>query len=136
VDFSTDYILQVEKMRITELLEGKVFDDMDFVKQSGDKKEINFDLIEDLIHFMHNDDNVYRRNVYPVIAQCLDRLKADKKTTPDMFEEAIKNSYKLYAKKFPIKELPDELDNNTCKKACGQIHEEFCQHVEEGLYKD
>jgi hypothetical protein len=49
-------------MRITELLEGKVFDDMNFVKQSGDKKEINFDLIEDLIHFMHNDDKLYRRN--------------------------------------------------------------------------
>jgi len=68
-------------MRINELLEGKIFNDLDFVshKQDG-KREINYDLAEDLVHFMNQDDHVYRRIVHPTISKFIDLRDAKNKS--------------------------------------------------------
>ena len=58
-------------MRINELLEAKKFDDSDFVKDTEGNREIDYDLTEDLVFFMNNDDEVYRRHLYPSISKCL-----------------------------------------------------------------
>ena len=44
-------------MRIRELLENKFFKDLDFVKSTEKGRELDFDLIEDLTHFMNYDDD-------------------------------------------------------------------------------
>ena len=123
-------------MRINELLENTLFNDLDFVSPKEDGREINYDLPDDLIHFMHNDDNVYRRHVYPAISKCVDRVKADRATHPNMFKVPVETSYKLYIKKFPIRELPDDLEEEVCKKVCKKIHDDTCKHVADGKYKD
>lgn len=123
-------------MRIKELLENFNFKEEDFVKQNGDKRELDYDLVDDLIHYMHNDDHVYRRKVYPVLIKCIDRINGHKSTDPEMFAEAVKECYKSYAKKFPIRELPDELDEDTCEKTCKKMHDEIREHVKTGKYKD
>ena len=73
-------------MRIQELLEGKKFDDLDFVTKENGKRSINFDLAEDLIHFMNQDDDVYRRHTYPAIANCLDKMSKKSKPNTNVFE--------------------------------------------------
>lgn len=123
-------------MRIRELLEGSTFKSDEFVDKKGDKREINFDLAEDLMHFMHNDDDVYRRHLYPVLADCLDDIKDKKPTNKKVFKKAVESSYKLYVKKFPIRELSDDLNEKTCEKVCEKLHEEFKEHVSDGKYKD
>ena len=45
-------------MRVIELLEGTNFDDLKFVEQQGDKKKINYDLEDDLIYYMNNNDTI------------------------------------------------------------------------------
>ena len=121
-------------MRITELLEGKNIDDFsEFVEQDKDKGGINYDLAEDLVHFMNEDDDVYRRHVYPIIAKC---LKTKASVDPSVFAPAVKESYKAYIQKFPIRELPDELDAKGIKETCNKMHEEFAKHVSDGKYKD
>jgi hypothetical protein len=123
-------------MRISELLEGVNFKGEDFVDKKGDKREINFDLAEDLMHFMHNDDHVYRRHLYPILANCLDNVKGKKPTSKSVFKPAVESSYKLYIKKFPIRELSDSLNSKTCEEICEKLHEEFKEHVSDGKYKD
>jgi hypothetical protein len=123
-------------MRIKELLEGTDFDSEKFIDKKGDKREINFDLAEDLMHFMHNDDNVYRRHLYPVLANCLDKVKSKSPTGKGAFKPAVESSYKLYIKKFPIRELDDEIDKKLCEKVCEKLHEEFKEHISDGKYKD
>ena len=121
-------------MRITELLEGKNIDDFsEFVEQDKDKGGINYDLAEDLMHFMNQNDDVYRRHVYPIIAQC---LKSKGNISPSMFEPAVKESYKEYIKNFPIRELPDELDAKEIKETCTKMQEELSKHISDGKYKD
>ena len=123
-------------MRIRELLENANFKELDFINKSGDKTELDYDLVDDLIHYMHNDDNVYRRNVYPTLSKCIDLVKGKQPTHSKMFAEAIKEAYKQYKKEYPIRILPDELEEDTLKEACTKIHEEFKEHIRIGKYKD
>ena len=124
-------------MRITELLEGTLFKDDDFVTpKEGGGREINYDLPDDLIHFMNHDDNVYRRHVFPVVARMLDLHKKNITPKASIFKPAAEHSYKIYIKKYPIRELPDHIDEETCNKVCDKMHEEVCQHIADGKYKD
>ena len=124
-------------MRILELFEGKGYRNLDeFVNQVGDegKREITFDLAEDLIHFMNNDDEAYRRHLHPVVAKCYDRMKENKKTKPEFFAKAIEECYDMYLKEYPIRELPRSLDKKQTKETCEKIHEEICKHITDGKY--
>ncbi len=122
-------------MRIQELLEGTQFKSNDWVNRDGHKTELNYDLAEDLVFFMNNDDDIYRRHVYPSIAKCLENFKA-KKSSPNVFLNAVKESYKSYIRKYPVRELPNEIEEKVCKEACEKMHEEICQHIKDGKYKD
>ena len=123
-------------MRIRELLEGKKLNDLDFVKKDGDKTDIDYDLTEDLVFYMNNDDDVYRRVVYPSVVTCTDRLESNRKTNPSIFTNAVKESYKQYLKKFPMRQLPLDIDEEVCKEACEKMHEEICQHHSDSNLKD
>lgn len=123
-------------MRINELLEGKKIDDLNYVKISGDKREIDYDLVEDLAFFMNNDDNVYRKHVYPSVSKCLSHVKLKVPFSHNLFKPAVENSYKLYIQKFPIRELPDMLDEKTCEQVCKKMHEDLRDHIKDGKYKD
>ncbi len=123
-------------MRIRELLEGKKFNDLDFVKRGEEEQGIDFDLSEDLAFFMNNDDDVYRRHVYPTISHCVDRINSKQKTSPSIFKKAVEESYKEYIKKFPIRELPDSIEEQICTEVCSRMHEELCKDHDEGKYKD
>jgi hypothetical protein len=121
-------------MRIYELLEGKYFKDLDFVKSGKDGRELDYNLPDDFIHFMNNDDDVYRRHVYPAISRCVDMVKTSQNPTPAVFKLAVIRSYPSYIKQFPIRELPDTLDEKMCREICQKFHEQVCKHVEEGNY--
>lgn len=124
-------------MRILELFEGKGYKNLDeFVKHVGDEgdREISYDLAEDLIHFMNNDDEAYRRHLHPIVSKCYDRIKENKKTKPELFTNAVQECYNMYIKEYPIRELPQSLDNESLKETCERLHEEVCQHITDGKY--
>ena len=123
-------------MRIIDLLEGKKFNDLDFIQKEGDIEDINYDLAEDLIYFMNNDDDVYRRHVFPSIMNCVDRIDLKQTHSPSLFTNSVKESYKEYVKKFPIRHLPVDLDNKVCEEICDKLHEEVCKDHTDGKYKD
>lgn len=123
-------------MRIRELLENRHFKDLDFVSPTENGREINFDLIEDLMHFMNTDDNVYRRHVFPSIAKCVDRSKQNRAFNSSVFKPAVEKSYEAYVKQYPIRELPESLDEETCVNVCKKMKEEVSKHIADGKYKD
>ena len=122
-------------MRISELLEGKDFRDMDFVSNIGDKKDINFDLVEDLVFFMNNNDDIYRRHLYPMITKCQAGLAANKPVSPNIFRSAVEESYDSYIKQYPINQLPAKLTDETCSQVCKTMYEEVCKSIKDGKYK-
>jgi hypothetical protein len=124
-------------MRLRELLEGTFFKDSDFVKHEEDgRRSINYDLVEDLTHFMDHDDNCYRRYTYPVLAKFLDMKDSKNDPKPGIFKQAVKDSYQVYVKKFPIRELPDHLDEDTIEQVCEKLYDDHSNHHAEGKYKD
>ena len=123
-------------MRINELLEGKKFDEIDFVKQHEGGREIDYDLTEDLVFFMHNDDDTYRRHVYPSIAKCLEQFKGKHHASPSVFQSAVRESYKNYIQKYPIRELPESIDDKQLKEVCEKMLDDFKNHHRDGKYKD
>ena len=124
------------KMRIRELLEGKKFNDLEFVTQDEDGTKINYDLVEDLAFFMNHDDDIYRRHVFPKVMRCVDDLNSKKELSPMIFKAAVEESYKNYLKKFPIRQLPSSLDEELCLEVCKKLHDDFRKDFDEGKYKD
>lgn len=123
-------------MRIRELLEGKSFKDLEFVRKDGDETVLDYDLVEDLAFFLNNDDDIYRRFVYPAVHKCVESHGKKLKTSPEVFKQAAVEGYKEYIKKFPIRELPDSLEDDLCNEVCGKMHEDVYKDIGEGLYKD
>lgn len=122
-------------MRIRELLEGKFFKDEDFVTKSEAGREINYDLAEDLIHFLNHDDDVYRRHLFPSISRCIDIVDRKKKPAASIFKSAVEEGYKQYVKEYPIRELPDFIDKDVCEDICNKLREAVCNDISEGKYK-
>ena len=123
-------------MRIRELLEGKKFNDLDFVNIDEDGTNINYDLVEDLAFYMHNDDDIYRHHVFPSVIRCVEGMKSKKDFSPNIFKSAVEESYKNYIRKFPIRQLPTSLDEELCKEVCKKLHDDFRKDYEDGKYKD
>jgi hypothetical protein len=122
-------------MRIDELLES-VDIDADRKEQNSTDNKDDFDLAEDLVFFLNNDDDAYRRYTYPAIGKCVDSIKANKSTHPSIFKIAVLRGYKDYINKYDLTKLPDVLDEKICDAVCKKMHEDTCKHVEEGKYKD
>lgn len=123
-------------MRIIDLLESKDFDELEFVRKDGDGSKLDYDLIEDLTFFMNNDDDIYRRLVYPAVNKCVSGIKNKTKVNSNIFKNAAMESYKTYVQQFPIRELSDDLDEELCNKVCLKMKEDVFKSYQEGKYKD
>lgn len=124
-------------MRITDLLENEDFDkEKKFVKKNGETTELNFDLAEDLSFYMNHDDDLYRRHVYPAVVKCKDRIKNKQTTNPSVFASAVKECYKEYVTKYPMRELPEDITDRQCLQVCKRLHDDLQKHHSEGKYKD
>jgi hypothetical protein len=124
-------------MRIRELFEGNFFKDADYVQaKEGGEREINYDLVDDIAHFMEQDDHCYRRFFHPALDRFLHVRENKKDPKPEIFKEAVKECYKIYVQKFPIRELPDELDEDTLGQVCEKLYDEHSTHHADGKYKD
>lgn len=119
-------------MRIEELFESTKFNPAEFVKVGEGK--IDYDLAEDLAFFMNNDDDVYRRAVYPAVAKCHEAFERKKPFKPSAFKQAALESYAAYIKKFPIRELPSDLDDDVCNEVCEKLYKEIQEDL--GSSKD
>ena len=126
-------------MRIRELLEhvNSTFDETKYIERTQDGNfEPNFDLAEDLSFYMHDNDEMYRRHVYPAVVKCLQAESGKRKLSSNIFEKAVDECYKSYTKKFPIRYLPNELDKELKEQVCSKLLDDFKKHHSEGKYKD
>lgn len=124
-------------MRIRELFEGNKFNDLEFLEVDNDgARKIGFDIVEDIMFFMNNNDDIYRHYVYPSLSKCVADLKSNKKTSPGIFEKPVREAYKHYVESYPLRELPDDIEEDVCEQVCKKMHEETCKNASEGKYKD
>lgn len=121
-------------MRIIELFEDASFDETEYLNK--EKGEIDYDLAEDLTFFMNNDDDVYRRSVFPAVTKCAEAFEQKKSCKPSVFRNAALESYRAYAAKFPIRSLPEELDEELCNEVCEKMYNEVQKALSEKENKE
>lgn len=118
-------------MKITELLEGSTFNDLDFLENTPSGRKINYDLVNDLVYFMYENDDIYRRYTYPAILKYA-KLRKQHTNAASMFKTAVIAAYFEYIKEFPIKELPDQIDRSIAEQACRAMAQVVDRHVRSG----
>ena len=116
-------------MRIIDLLEDINFDETEFVNKA--EGGIDYDLAEDLTFFMNNDDDVYRRAVYPAVVKCAESFKQKNPCKPSVFRNAALESYRAYTEKYPIRSLPSELGEDICNEVCELMYKEIQEALAE-----
>lgn len=121
-------------MRIKELFENAYFKSEDFTKQTDNGSEIDFDLADDLVYFLNNDDDTYRRCLLPAVYKFIDLKKADKEPKYTIFKSAVAKGYERYTDKYPMRELPSEIDKKSWKAACKQLFDQISKDMEDGEY--
>jgi hypothetical protein len=121
-------------MRINELCESLEFDLDKPEKDPNDPHGLGFDLKDDLMFFMHHDDNAYRKHTFPAIMACKDRLDAGKDADVALFDKAVKECYNQYVDKFNIKQLPLEPDQKLLDEMCKHLLDDETQKIKDGHY--
>ena len=100
-------------MRINELLEH-----IEDKNHNGIDDKLEYDLADDLMFFINNDDNTYRRHVYPSIMKFKQNKGHDGQS---LFGGAVTQAYESYSKKFPIRQLPKELPAEIREQVCDML---------------
>jgi hypothetical protein len=121
-------------MRIKDLLENAHFKSEEFVKQTDDGNEIDYDLTDDLVFFLNNDDDAYRRYLLPAVHKFIDKQQAGEEPKYTIFKTAVADGYKQYTKEYPMRELPNEIDTKNWKSACKQLFDTVSKDMEDGTY--
>ena len=98
------------------------------------KKDLGFDLKDDLICFMRNDPDFYRKNYFPIATKFKDFINSGRSVTPRAFESMVKHAYECYNNKFQVEGLDKELTKEMCEEVCNEIHRSELNFIKDGMY--
>jgi hypothetical protein len=98
------------------------------------KKELGYDLKDDLTFFMNNDPDFYRKDYFPTMLKFKKYCKNGKNVQARAFESLVNRAYEVYQNKFQVEGLEDKLDKDMCEAICSHIHETETKNIEEGHY--
>ena len=105
-----------------------------FGSDKDQKKDLGYDLKDDLIFYMHNDPAFYRKEYFPTMLKFDKFCKEGKQVAPRGFENLVKYAYECYQNKFPVEGLEKSLDKQMCKEICEYLHTQETKNCEDGYY--
>ena len=130
---------ELGNMKITELFDNpkEPIDTLLGTEKDAEKKDKSskFDLDDDLIFFMHNNDDFYRRNLFPVLKVCKNKFDHGGGFSHRMFKPIVARAYEAYRKEFPLRELEDSLDEEQCEAIARKIYETELGNMKDGKYE-
>lgn len=92
----------------------------------------DFDLVDDLIHYINNDPEFYRTRFYPVVHKFEKKIKNGEEMAHTYFSNIVKQAYSRYIDKFELIDFPEDIDADTLDDVCKKIKK---QHLE-SIHKD
>lgn len=98
------------------------------------KKELGYDLKDDLVFFMNNDPKFYREKYFPAMLKFKEYYKEGKQIQPRAFKNMVEFAYECYKNKFPVEGLEKQLESEMCEAICSHIHETEIKNIDEGHY--
>jgi hypothetical protein len=98
------------------------------------KKDLGYDLKDDLVFFMNNDPEFYRKKYYPTMLKFDEYFKEGKMVGPRGFEKLVREAYAIYQNKFPVEGLESTLESEMCEEICNFIHEQETKNCKDKFY--
>lgn len=90
-------------MKIRELLE--------------DADEVKYDVVDDVLFFMRNNDSFYRYHYFPAINKVSDHFKKSKKIKKSIIDKLVNNAIPVYCKKYKIADDPKKIFTSEVKNS-------------------
>ena len=134
-------VVGLGNMKLFEMFGNKEMPVEDMIKTGPSKiikdemGKYEFDLAEDLVFFMHNNDDFYRKHFFPIIKTCKAQFESGGKFSHRVFKKVIEKAYESYKKEFPVKELDDSLEDEFTEKVALHIYETELENIKGNLYK-
>ncbi len=97
----------------------KIFE---ILEPTTETKKLDFDLADDLIFYMYNDQEFYRTRFYPAEVKFKSLSKAGNTPGPNSFKNIVKDAYSKYHDKYKVKELEKTLPDETLSQICNKLH--------------
>jgi hypothetical protein len=98
------------------------------------KKDLGYDLKDDLMFFMNNDPDFYRKKYYPTMLKFDKYCKEGKSIRPHAFKSLVDEAYAVYKNKFPVEGLEKQLEQAMCEEICEAICEQETKNSKDGIY--
>ena len=117
-------------MKIRELFES--FSPTD--KEGDLTEKAEYDICEDLVFFMNNDDEFYRRHYYPHLINCKNAIKRGHDIKAEAFRSVVKKAYECYLEEFNEEILPESLSEQDFSSICEKIKEEEVKNIKNKMY--
>lgn len=109
---------------IEGFLLGKLMRIFEFFGENPEKKEVDFDLHDDLAFFMQNDPEFYRKDYFPFLDKFHSSCKKGNELSPAIFKNVVLRGYNDYKKKFPVEGLENSLSMEDLKEVCTKMYKE------------
>jgi hypothetical protein len=103
---------------------------------TDNKNDLGYDLMDDLVFFMNNDPEFYRKRYYPTMLKFNKFCKSHRRVAPRGFMNLVSEAYEVYRNKFQVEGLNAKLDKEMCEKICKHIHEQETKNCKEGMYDE
>lgn len=96
----------------------KVFE---IFSQNNEDNKIDFDLADDVIYFMNNDPEFYRKEYFPFLHKFNRHCDNGKQVSPKAFFPVVSKAIEQYKTKFPIHGLEEALNDNQIVEICEKL---------------
>lgn len=84
----------------------------------------DFDLQDDLIFFMRNDPQFYRKDFHPFQQKFARHCDANRGVSAKAFESIVKRAFECYKDLFPVEGLEDTLSKQDLQTICEKLQSE------------
>ena len=97
--------------------------------------KLDFDLHDDLMFYMNNDPEFYRKDYYPFLNKFRSHCDAGRSVTPKAFVTIVKKAYEGYKQKFDLPELDESLTDEEVGEICGKLQAHEIKHHDDEKMK-
>jgi hypothetical protein len=87
----------------------------------GHTDKLDFDLVDDVVYFINNDEEFYRKYAFPVVDKFVHLCKKGKTPSVGYFKVLANNGYKEYQVKFPHSNIPEKLPSPDLRDMCHKL---------------
>lgn len=90
----------------------------------------DFDVVDDLIHFINNNTEFYKEVYYPVVQKFANGQKYNMPLSKSLFVPVAKKGYEVYKQAYNLDDLPEQLSIEDLNDICTKLYDQQIKDIE------